>query len=134
MRSPRKSLAIGVAAVGVALGSCSALGDAGRVIGLPTSPPGLWMQGCPAALLEGALVADDRWGVALATEFGSQAVRWPSGYYARQSGALTLHDAVGRVVASQGDIVYVGGGMDADNVLFVACGYVSRDPPSANRG
>jgi len=32
-------------------------------------------------------------------------------------------------VATEGDTVYVGGGMDAADEVFVACGYVSRDPP-----
>jgi len=33
------------------------------------------------------------------------------------------------VVATEGDTVYVGGGMDEADEVFVACGYVSRDPP-----
>jgi hypothetical protein len=42
---------------------------------------------------------------------------------------VVLRDALGNVVASDGETVYVGGGMDANNEAFVACGYVSRDPP-----
>ena len=33
------------------------------------------------------------------------------------------------LVASEGDTVYVGGGMTPDDEVFVGCGYVSRDPP-----
>lgn len=121
-------LAVGLAALSLALASCSSLGPA-RVIAVPTSAPGSDLLGCPAALLAGQLIADERWGVALATDAGPAPVRWPSGYYARQGTVLTLHDAAGRAIASQGETLYVGGGMDADDVLFVACGYVSRDAP-----
>jgi hypothetical protein len=79
--------------------------------------------------MEGRLVPDDRWGVALQTEFGPQGVRWPHGYVAALDPGLVLLDDSGHLVARAGETVYVGGGMDADNVLFVACGYVSPDPP-----
>jgi hypothetical protein len=28
-----------------------------------------------------------------------------------------------------GDVIYVGGGMDANDEFFVACGHVGLDPP-----
>ena len=86
-------------------------------------------QGCPAALLEGRLASDDRGGALVITEFGPQTVRWPDGYRVEQALNVVLRDARGMVVATEGDTVYVGGGMDEADEVFVACGYVSRDPP-----
>jgi hypothetical protein len=40
-----------------------------------------------------------------------------------------LRGPFGQVIAAEGELVYVGGGMNADDTAFVACGYVSRDPP-----
>ena len=63
------------------------------------------------------------------TEFGSQPVRWPHGFSADGTSELVLRDGAGNVVAAEGETVFVGGGMDPANELFVACGHVSRDPP-----
>jgi hypothetical protein len=113
----------------LALSACSVIRQVDS-IAVPTSEPGpLVGQGCPAALLQGRLARDDRWGVAIVDEFGPQPVRWPNGYGAELSPGLVLRDGKGNAVAAEGDTVYVGGGMDPANELFVACGYVSRDPP-----
>jgi hypothetical protein len=84
---------------------------------------------CPTALLEGLLAFDDHGGALVMTEFGRQPVRWPDGYRVEQAPNVVLRDAWGMSVATEGDTVYVGGGMDAADEVFVACGYVSRDPP-----
>ena len=51
----------------------------------PPSPPGV--QAGMAALLSGTLVADARWGVAVASPDGAIVkVVWPHGYFARLAG------------------------------------------------
>lgn len=86
-------------------------------------------QGCPTALLQGRLVADGNGGAGVESDFGTQAVRWPDGYRVEEGAQVLLRDNWGNVVATEGETVYVGGGMDANDEVFVACGYVSRDPP-----
>lgn len=87
------------------------------------------LQGCPTALLQGRLVSDGNGGAAVASDFGTQAVRWPDGYQVDDGAQVVLRGPLGNVVASEGETVYVGGGMDANDEEFVACGNVSRDPP-----
>ncbi len=84
---------------------------------------------CPGALLTGRLADSD--GVAVVIdEFGPQSVTWPDGYSVDQTPELVLRDPLGRVVASEGDTIYIGGGQDPDDPdAFRACGHVSRDPP-----
>ena len=121
-----------IAWLALILAACSAAQPTLELVAVPTSPPAPLLESaraCPAALLEGRLVPDDRWGIALQTEFGPTGVRWPHGYVAALDPGLVLLDDSGQLVARAGEIVYVGGGMDADNVLFVACGHVSPDPP-----
>jgi hypothetical protein len=86
-------------------------------------------QGCPTALAQGRLAPDGEGGALLQDEFGETRVRWPAGYVVEQEPELQLRDPFGTLVASEGDTVYVGGGMAPDEEVFVACGYVSRDPP-----
>lgn len=86
-------------------------------------------QACPAALLEGRLVADGHGSAAVETEFGTTPVRWPDGYHVDDGDEVALLDERGNLVATEGEIVYVGGGMNATDDVFIACGYVSRDPP-----
>ncbi|MDQ3938290.1 MAG: hypothetical protein M3253_06370, partial [Chloroflexota bacterium] len=72
-----------------------------------TPPP------CPAALLEGKIVAHEEWGVAVEDQVGGMVwqVFWPYGYTARVvEGRVTLLDEAGDVVAGEGDVVSVGGG------------------------
>lgn len=54
---------------------------------------------------------------------------FPIGYTFEIQPEVMLRDDDGNVVAHGGDVIYVGGGMDADDANFVACGYVSTDPP-----
>ena len=57
-------------------------------------------------------------------------MRWPDGYTVVPQPELKLFGPIGNLVASEGDTVYVGGGMaPSGEEIFVACDYVSRDPP-----
>jgi len=109
------------ALIAVSLAACS--------LPTPFAPAGT-AEACPAALLEGRLASDGRGGARLVWEFGPQAVQWPDGYRVEggDEGVLLL-DPNGAIVAIEGDMVYVGGGFTAGDELFLACGYVSRDPP-----
>lgn len=82
---------------------------------------------CPAALIEGTLVADERWGMALAGTDGiRRKVLWPHGYTARrEAGGLVLYDAGGSVVAREGDVVSIGGGETGSDGSWLACGGIS---------
>jgi hypothetical protein len=86
-------------------------------------------EACPTALLQGRLVTDGQGRALVESEFGSQPVRWPDGYTVAIEPVFELKDRRGSTVATAGDIIYVGGGMDAADEVFIACGYVSRDPP-----
>jgi hypothetical protein len=82
---------------------------------------------CPAALVEGDLVADPRWGLVLADVDGlTRKVVWPHGFAARQDGSrLALLDAGGSVVAHEGDRIRIGGGETGDDAAWLACGGIS---------
>ena len=101
--------------VGIVLLGCS-------VLPLPTA------QACPAALLSGRLAASGE-ALVVETEFGDQLVQWPEGYVVEAGPVLRLRDDGGNVVASEGDMIFIGGGMDAADEVFIACGHVSTDPP-----
>jgi len=91
---------------------------------------GISGTGCPTALLEGTLAPDPEGGALVVTEFGQQPVDWPDGYQAETvAGRVQLLDAGRNVVASEGESIYVGGGMDQDDTVFAACGYVGTQPP-----
>ena len=95
---------------------------------IATTACSLLPSGCPTALAEGRLAPDGDGGALLQGESGDIRVRWPDGYRVVQE-PLQLRGPFGNLVASEGDTVYVGGGMTPDDEVFVACGYVSRDPP-----
>ena len=86
------------------------------------------VEECPGALLSGPLVrsGDD---LVVATEFGAQPVLWPDGYVVVPGRELALLDDGRKLVASEGDIIFIGGGMDGADETFIACGYVSTEPP-----
>jgi hypothetical protein len=68
---------------------------------------------CPEALIEGELVANDEWGIALEERLTGDIVKivWPFGFAARQDGdRLALLNESGEVVAHVGDQVRMGGG------------------------
>jgi len=82
---------------------------------------------CPEALIEGTLVADERWGMALAGTDGlRRKVLWPHGYTARrEAGGLVLYDVGGSVVAREGDVVSIGGGETGSDGPWLACGDIT---------
>jgi len=86
-------------------------------------------QECPAALLEGTLARGPDGNAVVLWKFGEQPVQWPEGFVVEQDPELRLLDDHGNVVASDGEAIYVGGGFTAGDELFIACGYVSSDPP-----
>ena len=87
------------------------------------------VQACPLALLEGVLARGDDDSAVVVWEFGEQRVQWPEGYVVERGSVLRLRDEAGHVVASEGERIYVGGCSTTNDELFIACGYVSRDPP-----
>ena len=82
---------------------------------------------CPAALLMGTLVTDERWVLAVRdTEGHTREVIWPSGYAGRRDGnRLALIDALGVPVAHEGDRLQIGGGETGANGAWLACGGIS---------
>lgn len=116
MRALLVVLLVGVVATGCSLDELLA----------PTLTP----EECPAALLSGRLAPDPDGGAhVISPDIGAKPVRWPEGYVAVEDPVLRLVDPDGNLVASEGDTIYVGGGFTAGDELFIACGYVSRDPP-----
>jgi hypothetical protein len=84
---------------------------------------------CPTGLGQGALANDGHGNAILVTADQRQPVQWPDGYSMDPGPPLRLLDEHGDLVASEGEWVYVGGGMDATDEIIVACGDVSTDPP-----
>jgi len=79
---------------------------------------------CMDALLVGSLVADPRWGIAVAGAGDGRVVKvvWPSGYLGRQAdGVIELLDGTGRVVGRVGDNVQLGGGFGVEDAWYT-CG------------
>lgn len=91
--------------------------------------PGPTAQDCPAALLEGTLAQGANGTALVVSEFGEQPVKWPDGFVVEREPVLRLLDDRGNVVASEGGPIFVGGGFTTGDELFIACGYVSSDPP-----
>lgn len=98
------------------LASALLLGVVGCVGPFATPSP----DACPAALLEGELLADDAGGLMVRHAEGFvMSVVWPDGYAVRGGELL---DPAGVVVAREGDVVSLGGGMNAADTAFVVCG------------
>ena len=93
------------------------------------------MGGCPTALASGVLEAQGDELVLRAETGEVMRIDWPNGYVVETDadGALVLARFLGDVVAHQGEIVNVGGGMSADNTTFQGCGelWVGEGPPPA---
>jgi len=123
---PMRLLAIiAFVAVGL-LSSCADAPPLADLIAVPTSPQTgfqIGPQACPAALLEGELVADDEFGFAVTHADGfTSSVTWPHGYVARDADRRELLDGSGRVIAREGDHIALGGGEGAAGPGFVVCG------------
>jgi hypothetical protein len=116
--------AVSILAAVVLAGCVGPLGEQGQ--SSPPNPsvgPGTTAQVCPAALLEGVLLADDADGFLVRHEEGFiTPVLWPDGYTVRDGDVRELLDADGRVVAREGDFVSAGGGMTGNNEAFQVCG------------
>jgi hypothetical protein len=99
------------------------------LIAVPTQPPvGAGSpEACPAALLAATLVSHERWGLAVRDSAGlTRQVIWPNGYAGRRDGArLALIDAVGVLVAHEGDNLLIGGGEIGTDGAWLACGAIS---------
>jgi hypothetical protein len=94
------------------------------LIAVPTQEPAPTQLACMAALLDGVLIADPRWGVAVQVASGGpiHKVIWPNGFTARtEGGRLALLDRDGHVVAHTGDRVQVSGGEGGADDAWFAC-------------
>jgi hypothetical protein len=79
--------------------------------------------GCPAAVIEGVLVADPGSGVALDDPAGFvRPVIWPHGYSGRPGTPIAVVDADGNLIAQVGDRVRIGGGEITGDGAWLACG------------
>jgi hypothetical protein len=82
------------------------------------------ISACDAALFSGRLVASPRSGLALTNPTGVSEVVWPFGYAARwEAAGIVLLDSAepgASILAREGDLVEVGGGVDGSGV-FVVC-------------
>lgn len=107
----------------LALGACIGLGVAGCVGG-----EGRLLGICPAALIEGTLVADLDGGSHLTSGGRDTPLVWPPGYDIRAGTAakpsIDVLDQDGNVVAHAGDLVRLRGGLDG-NGRWQICG----EPP-----
>ncbi len=91
---------------------------------LPKTP-----QACAGALLQGLLASDGGDGAVVIADGIEYRVVWPDEYVVELGPPVRLRGSTGNLVASAGETVYVGGGMGAGDRAWVACGFVSRDPP-----
>lgn len=85
----------------------------GNLLGAPTADPTPSGTPCPAALIEGRLVAHEQWGVALEEGVSGTLLEviWPDGHsVVSDAGRIALIDEDGEVVAHVGDTVQIGGG------------------------
>jgi hypothetical protein len=92
-------------------------------------------QACPSALLEGTLV---RGGggelLVLQPEVNvAYPVEWPGGWSVREEGGiLHLVDGAGRVVGTEGDGFWAGGGFTSGpDEIFQPCGRIEIAPADA---
>ena len=99
-----------------------------RLIGanapLATSSPGAFVRGCPAALLEGLLVADAGSGTAVEVGLEKMPVVWPFGYTGHRTtdGGVEVRDVIGAVIARTGEHVSLSGGMITADGRWSTCG------------
>ena len=115
-----------IASVLGVLVSCAADAPPDNLIAVPTQPPPplVGPVGCPQALLEGELVADDEVGFVVE----GTVVVWPHGFVARDAERRELLDGSGRVMAREGDHVALGGGQSGVGSGFAVCGQLDVTP------
>lgn len=91
---------------------------------LATSSPGRFLFSCPAARLEGLLVADAGSGTAVEVGPEREPVPWPFGYTGHKTvaGLVEVRDVTGAVVARTGEHVALGGGEVSNDGRWSTCG------------
>jgi hypothetical protein len=83
-----------------------------------------------AALIEGDLTEDTRWGLALTEPTGNvREIVWPAGYSGRHGNPVQLIDDRGQVVASLGDHLELGGGENGQHVWIACAGTIKVKAP-----
>lgn len=89
---------------------------------------------CPAALIEGDLVSNEAWGLALRDTAGMlRQVLLPDGFSVRgDPPPAVLLDEVGAVVATDGDHVEIEGGETGSDGAWNACGGITVVPASSS--
>ena len=128
-------LAVGLLLVGIGSGWVQL--PASDPAGAPASVAGLATPlACPAALIEGTLVAGEGGAIVLRVDGESDLilVTWPDGWATRDQGdTRVLVDETGTPVARAGDRVTIGGGFVSETPgarRWLGCGGVSVNPPS----
>lgn len=114
-------LILAASAVSLMLASCIG-GFSLPTLSTRTAPPfGETPGACPAALLEGNLIADGDSHLVVQPDRGPRSrLRWPSGYVVRRAmERLEVLDPEGEVVAREGDMVALGGGQLGTDVWDV---------------
>jgi hypothetical protein len=88
-------------------------------------------QACPAALLDGTLVAHGDSELAVKEAVGGyiREISWPNGIGVRQgTERLVVTDFFGTVIAEEGDHVQLGGGEKGTDGPWGVCGQITVDP------
>jgi hypothetical protein len=132
-RGPGGRAVLGLVTLIVALAACTSL--------TPTPPPDLpgtfpiatlepegtqTPVGCPAALIEGLLVANEATGLGLqGPDVGAVEVLWPFGYRGQTGPPVALIDDQGQVVAVVGQRISIGGGAVGPHGEWLACGGIA---------
>ena len=110
-------------AVAACSGSAAPRSLSPDAIALATSRAGLFNTGCPAARLDGTLVADPETGTAVDSRVGRKPVIWPFGFTARAAaGMVEVLDPAGKVVARTGERVGLSGGEITSDGRWSTCG------------
>jgi hypothetical protein len=82
--------------------------------------------GCPAAVIEGTLVANEATGLGLqGPDVGAVQVLWPFGYRGQTGPPVALIDDQGQVVAVVGQRISIGGGAVGPHGEWLACGGIA---------
>jgi hypothetical protein len=91
---------------------------------LATSSLGKFLSSCPAARLEGLLVADAGSGTAVELGPERKPIIWPFGYTGHKTaaGVVEVRDVTGAVVARTGEHVALSGGEVSNDGRWSTCG------------
>ena len=93
------------------------------LIPLATSRAGMFDSACPAALLEGMLIAHPATGSAIAGDPRPIPIIWPFGFRGRRTGVvLEILDRSGAIVARSGESIRLSGGEITGDGQWSTCG------------